>query len=226
MYRVEDKFICSERDMLLLQSRVKVVLNPDRYSRNTSYKVTSLYFDDYDDNSLVDSEDGVSHRNKYRIRMYNGTSDLIKFEVKNKLYSRVQKQTCIITKEQAKRLIAGECISDTVETLENPITLFNLAIRRNVLRPKVVVEYDRNAYVFSPGNVRITFDRNIRCSKDIDKFTDNLCEYTMLDENNRILEMKYDEFLPRFIAQLIESGGMQQTSYSKYTLCRKRMGDY
>ena len=226
MYRVEDKFICSERDMLLLQSRVKVVLNPDKYSRNTPYKVTSLYFDDYDDNSLVDSEDGVSHRSKYRIRMYNGASDLIKLEVKNKLYNRVQKQACIITKEQAKRLIGGECISDTVETLGNPISLFNLAIRRNVLRPKVVVEYDRNAYVFSPGNVRITFDRNIRCSMDVDKFTDNQCEYTMLDESDRVLEIKYDEFLPGFIAQLLESGGMQQTSYSKYTLCRKRMGDY
>lgn len=223
MYRVEDKYICAERDMLLLQSRVKIVMNPDSYSSGPSYRVTSLYFDDYDDGHFSDSEEGVSHRNKYRIRMYNGVADVIKLEVKYKAYNRVYKKSRTINREDAKKLIAGECIDDDEVSVENPVTLFNLAIKQDFLKPKIIVEYDRSAYTFFPGNVRITFDRNIRASKEIHEFLDNQCSYTMLQGLNRVLEIKYDEFLPGFIAQLLENGNMNQTSYSKYRLCREQM---
>ena len=77
MYRVEDKYRCSERDMLLIQSRVKTVMRPDPAAGGVSYRITSLYFDDPDDTHWADSEDGVSYRNKYRIRIYNNSTDLI-----------------------------------------------------------------------------------------------------------------------------------------------------
>lgn len=224
MYRAEDKFSCTEKQLLLLQSRLKTVMSPDTYSRNSSYRVTSLYFDDYADSRLSASEDGVSYKNKYRIRMYNGASDAIKLEVKYKAYNRVYKKSETISREMAETLIAGSCVSEDRSSMESPVTLFNLAIKQDLLRPKIIVEYDRNAYVFSPGNVRITFDRNIRASNDISGFLNDTYACTMLHEMNRILEIKYDEFLPGFIAQLLESGNMNQTSYSKYKLCREQMG--
>ena len=222
MYRVEDKYICAEKDMQLLQSRIRVVMNPDSYSKGSFYRVTSLYFDDYDDSHLLDAEDGVSFRNKYRIRMYNGVTDVIKLEVKYKAYNRVYKKSRTISREDAKKLIAGECMDDEEVSVENPVTLFNLAIKQDLLRPKIIVEYDRSAYTFLPGNVRITFDRNVRTSEEVQGFLDNQCSYTMLQEGNRILEIKYDAFLPGFIAQLLENGNMLQTSYSKYRLCREK----
>ena len=107
--------------------------------------------------------------------------------------------------------------------MQNPVTLFNLALKQDYLMPKIVVEYDRCAYIFDPGNVRITFDRNIRYSKEIDRFIDGKCVYTMLEDINRILEIKYDEMLPGFIAQTLECGNMNQTAYSKYKLTREQM---
>ena len=68
MFRVEDKFLCSERDMLILESRVKVILRPDAYAGKPSYQVTSLYFDNREDTLWRDAEDGVSFRNRGRIR--------------------------------------------------------------------------------------------------------------------------------------------------------------
>ncbi|MBQ8983590.1 MAG: polyphosphate polymerase domain-containing protein [Lachnospiraceae bacterium] len=226
MYRVEDKFLCSECDMVMLQSRVGGVMNPDVFSRDGYYRVTSLYFDDYTDSCLQDADDGVDHRNKYRIRIYNGDVNVIKLEVKYKLYNRVYKKSRTISKEIASRIIEGECVVDNEISMDNPITLFNLAISKDLLRPKVVVEYDRCAYVFSPGNVRITFDRNIRGSDDIYDFLDDKCSYTMVQDTNRILEVKYDEFLPGFIAQVLENGNMIQTAYSKYKLCREQMEEW
>ena len=223
MYRVEDKYYCTERDMYYIESRVRTILHPDFYSNNSSYMVSSLYFDDYIDGHLLDSEEGESYRNKYRIRIYNRSSDVIKLEVKYKMYNRVFKKSKTISLEEAKKLISGECIPDNDKSLDSPVTLFNLAIKQDLLRPTVVVEYDRCAYIYPSGNVRITFDRNIRSSRDFDGFLENRCVYTMLSDLNRVLEIKYDEFLPGFIAQTIEGGNMIQTSYSKYRLSREQM---
>ena len=221
MYRVEDKFRCSERDMLLIQSRVRTVLQPDPVAGGASYQVTSLYFDDYENTRWLDAEDGVSCRNKYRIRIYNNSPETIKLEVKYKAYNRVYKRSKTISREDAERLIAGECIEDPEESMDNPVTLFNLAIRQNLLRPRIVIDYTRDAFTFAPGNVRITFDRNIRASRYTAGFLKNACEYSPIRETDRILEVKYDEMLPGFIARLLEYGNMNQTACSKYRLGRE-----
>ena len=155
--------------------------------------------------------------------MYNGQSDVIKLEVKYKAYNRILKKSKTISKSEAEELISGQGVSDNKVSMDNPVTLFNLAIKQELLRPRVIVEYDRSVYIFSSGNVRIAFDRNIKASKDIDGFLDNHCKYTLLRDWNRILEVKYDEFLPGFIAQILEDGNMIQTSFSKYRFCREQM---
>ena len=223
MYRVEDKYLCTERDMLLLQSRVKAVLQPDPLAGSLSYRITSLYFDDYGDTHWADSEDGASYRNKYRIRIYNNSADVIRLEVKYKAYSRIFKKAATISREDAERLIAGECAEDPEESMDSPVTLFNLAIRQDLIRPRIVIDYIRDAYVFAPGNVRITFDRKIRASRDTGGFLAGACAYSPLRETDRILEVKYDELLPGFIARLLESGNMNQIAYSKYRLGREQL---
>ena len=223
MYRVEDKYWCSERDMLLIQSRVKTVMRPDPAAGGVSYRITSLYFDDPDDTHWADSEDGVSYRNKYRIRIYNNSTDLIKLEVKYKAYNRVYKKSRTISREDAEWLMAGECIEVGEESMDNPATMFNLAIRQRLLRPSVIVDYRRDADTFPPGNVRITFDRDIRASGDTGSFLTGKTVYTPVDETDRILEVKYDELLPGFIARLLEFGNMNQISYSKYRLGREQL---
>lgn len=224
MYRVEDKFWVSERDLYLLQSRLKTVLHTDANAKD-GYTITSVYFDDLFDSHLQDTIDGNRMREKYRIRIYNGSFDVIKLEVKYKKNNRVRKQSARITYEQMCRLMDGEGIEDEMPSPDNPVTLFNLAIRERGLRPKVIVEYDRTAYVFAPGNVRITLDRNLRASGQMEAFEkgeDLAFDYPR--EQDRVLEVKYDEFLPGFIAGLLELGNMNQMSYSKYRLCREIKG--
>ena len=223
MYRAEDKYLCSERDMLLLESRLKVVMKPDTLAGGKTYRITSLYFDDPADSHWSDAEDGESYRKKYRIRIYNGSFDLIRLEVKYKAFNRVNKRSASISREDAARLIAGDCIGDPEPSMDSPVTLFNLAVREKLIRPRIVIDYTRDAYTFPPGNVRITFDRNIRASGNTDRFLDGSCCYTALRDNNRILEVKYDEFLPGFIAGLLETGNMNQSAYSKYQLGREQL---
>lgn len=223
MYRVEDKYICSKRDMLYLDARLKTVLRTDDNQKNNDgYTITSVYFDDYQDQCLVDTVQGKQIREKYRIRIYNKSFSMIKLEVKHKRNNRVQKRSRKITYEQMISLMAGECIEDDSPSLDNAITLFNLAISQRKIKPVVIVEYERRAYIFDAGNVRITIDRNIRYSKEFDFFITKrpyLC--TEIESPSHVLEVKYDEFLPGFIAGILEIGNMQQNAFSKYRLCRE-----
>ena len=223
MYRVEDKFLCSVPDMYILQSKISSVLRHDSNSMSRSgYKITSVYFDDYRDSNLSDTVDGVAARKKYRARIYNDSFECIKLEVKYKLNSRVYKRTATINKEQLEQLMNGQPITDDNPNMDNPLTMFNLAIKQDMLMPKVIVEYDRAAYVYSAGNVRITFDRAVRSSKDFARFLDNnRCKYRIISDVNQVLEVKYDQFVPGFIMQLLENGNMQQITFSKYQLCRQ-----
>ena len=223
MYRVEDKYTCDEKQLAVLQARLKTVLRPDyNQSGDEGYQITSVYFDDLYDTHLQDTEDGNRLREKYRIRIYNDSFETIKLEIKYKRDSRVFKRAETISAEQMKRLLAGQCISDKSPSADSTITLFNLAIANRGLRPRVIVEYDRAAYVFDAGNVRITLDRNLRASTDFDGFIHkNQAYYRPVPEFDRVLEVKYDELLPGFIARLLETGNMNQTSFSKYRLCRE-----
>lgn len=227
MYRVEDKFFCGERDLFLLEARLQTVLKPDENQKiSGGYRVTSVYFDDLFDTHLQDTVDGNRLREKYRIRIYNGSYDVIKLEIKYKRDNKVLKKAKSITSEQMRSLMRGECIDSDAATMEDPITLFNLAIANRGLRPKIIVEYDRSAYIYEPGNVRITLDRNIRASDQLDAFCrGERLTYECDGELNRVLEVKYDEFLPGFIAGILETGNLNQTSYSKYRICREIKGE-
>lgn len=228
MYRVEDKYCCSRQEMYLIQHKLEAALRADRNEEDElGYSIVSLYFDDLEDSCLRDTEEGSAIRNKYRIRIYNHSLETIKLEVKEKKDNRIRKKSRVITEKQMRCLMRGECIEETYMA-DDPGTLFNRAITMRGLRPKVIVAYERKAFVYDLGNVRITLDRNVRASSDVDKFGqgeenlsfDQLCGY------NDVLEVKYDEFIPGFVLQLIENGNLQQTAFSKYQLCREREERY
>ncbi len=222
MYRVEDKYCCTAQDMYQLQHRLDAVLWADS-NENTinGYQVISQYFDDLADSCLNAVREGSYSRLKYRIRIYNNSFDRISLEVKEKQGSRIYKKARSITEKEMHQLIQGECISASF-SLEDPAFMFNLAIQTKALRPKVIVAYERKAYIYPSGNVRITFDRNIRASSQIAAFGSKKISYDPLREQDAVLEIKYDEFLPEFILQLLEQNSMQQTACSKYRLCRER----
>ena len=223
MYRVEDKYNCSETELYMLQKRMEAVLRPDSNEGGPEgYSIVSLYFDDLRDSCLQDTVDGVNRRNKYRVRIYNDSLDVIKLEVKTKQDNRIRKRSKTISRMEMEKLMRGECIADG-DSVEDPATLFNLAIKSQGLRPKVIVAYERKAYVYEPGNVRITFDRNVRASGRVEDFGKKNISYDFLREYDKVLEVKYDEFIPDYLLQLLETGNLQQSAYSKYQLCRENV---
>lgn len=222
MYRVEDKFSCGEREMFFLRARLQSVMEIDGNQKNRDgYQITSVYFDDLWDTCLYESINGVRERCKYRIRIYDNNFQMIKLEIKHKKDSRIYKESKTINFEQMKTLLQGECIKDS-DGKDPVINQMNLAIKTRKLEPAVIVEYDRTAFIYEPGNVRITLDSNLRYSTDFNDFISGKKEsYRIVPETNRVIEVKYDEFLPSFISGILENGNMSQTAFSKYCICRR-----
>lgn len=200
MFRVEDKYLLSHTSMWELENRISAILKSDSHNiDNNGYKISSLYFDDINDTCLRDTLSGNPIRNKYRLRIYNDSLDTIKCEVKSKLYNRTLKNSKTISKDDMLSLCIGDCIEDT-EDSSDPRFCFNTAIKTNLLRPRVIVTYERQSYISELGNVRITFDRNVRASRLTESFgcSDIIYDYPAKEQRN-ILEVKYDGYIPNYI---------------------------
>ena len=221
-YRNELKYVVSETDLALLENRLKNLVKPDEHAGTDGfYHIRSLYFDDYYNSCYLENEGGSDPREKFRIRIYNGSAQVIHLELKKKEHSMTQKISCAITEEQCRTLMEGKPLP--VDSSYPPV-LQKLCVlmRTKLMKPVVIVEYDRQPFVSNLGNTRVTFDRNIRSSDKLSMFLeDSIPMRPVMEAGRHILEVKYDEFLPDYINRNLQLGKLRQTAFSKYYLCRR-----
>lgn len=221
-YRHELKFLCEEKELLLLEERIRHICLLDSHADDGRYVVRSLYFDTYDDRCFYENEAGLDSRRKYRIRIYNGKADVIYMECKETLHGLKRKESCRLSPQQCRQLMSRQPVTE-VTPQQELLRRFLVARSTQLLMPKVIVEYIRTPYVYAAGNVRITFDRYIRSSSEIGKFLEaKVSGRGIMKQNTHILEVKYDEGLPGAIRELLSAGQrLSRTSFSKYSLCRE-----
>ena len=221
-YRHEMKYLISVAQLPLLKSRVEQIMHLDPHvGENGVYNIRSVYFDDYDNRCYYENENGTDPREKFRIRIYNHSSERITLECKRKDHGKTLKTSSRLTDEQTERLLAGKPLEGLVELTPLQRKL-NLQMQTRMLRPVVIVEYDRIPYIYKNGNVRVTFDMNISASPCVKGFlTGDVPNRPILPAGMLLMEVKFDEYLPDFIYRSLNLGQLQQTAFSKYYLCRK-----
>lgn len=222
-WRHEIKYVCSEAQIPVIQNRVSVFCDMDRHvDSDGRYYVRSLYFDDYNDSAYYENEMGVDPRHKYRIRLYNGNADYLILERKTKWSGKTFKESVPFSREWCQEILWGDWMCEDLGREPPLIQQFYMEYRTKLLRPKVIVEYERIPYVYSTGNVRITFDRNISVSGDVSSFLEqDLLVRPIMPQGRHVLEVKYDALIPDVIYNAISGERMRQTTYSKYYICRK-----
>lgn len=191
------------------------------------YSIHSLYFDDYKDTSVYEAEAGLSKRSKWRIRYYGDDLSYMVLEKKEKKEGRCHKKTCRLTIPEYKSIVSGnitDIVYDTDKTLIKELAADMLI---NSYHPKVIVDYERIAYVEEITDVRITFDMKISASYELDRFLDgDYQNYYLLPSGTNLLEVKFDDILPSYIRNIVESFNFDQTSFSKYYYGRKIIDCY
>ncbi|MEA4869225.1 MAG: polyphosphate polymerase domain-containing protein [Christensenella sp.] len=223
-YRHELKYIISEGEHKLLSTRIKACLKQDYHAalNGGEYLIRSLYFDDPFDSALWEKASGIGSRDKFRIRIYNHSDDAIKLERKHKEGQYIKKDSVSISREDCDAIIRGNC--ECLKSNESPFAMqFYGMFKANHLRPKVLVDYMREPYVFPAEDVRITFDKNVRTAmRCTELFNPNAITYPVWDLSGcMILEVKFNESLPQYVQELLTLGAAQRTAASKYVFCRQ-----
>ena len=218
-YRHEWKHEISYGDMLVLRQRLSAVMKRDVHAIDGTYLIRSLYFDNASDKALREKVDGVNIREKFRIRYYNNDSSLIHLEKKSKVNGLCLKDSVTLTQEQAQAIANGDydwMVDSGVPLVQE---LYSKMMSQG-LRPKTIVDYLREPFVFAPGNVRITLDYNIRTGMNCTDFLNPNCVTVPAGDAPIILEVKWDEYLPDIIRDAVQLPNCRVGAFSKYAVCR------
>jgi len=218
-YRHEWKHEISYGDMLVLRQRLSTVMKRDEHAIDGRYLIRSLYFDNASDKALREKVDGVNIREKFRIRYYNNDTSLIHLEKKNKVNGLCRKDSVTLSFEQAQAIANGEygwMVDSGVPLIQE---LYSKMMSQG-LRPKTIVDYLREPFVFVPGNVRVTLDYNIRTGMNCTDFLNPNCVTVPAGDAPIILEVKWDEYLPDIIRDAVQLPNCRVGAFSKYAKCR------
>lgn len=215
-FRHEYKHSITAADMTTLRMRLSAVMQHDIFTVGGKYFIRSLYFDNIFDKALLEKLNGVNQREKFRIRYYNGDTSFIRLEKKSKFGGLSSKLSVPLTYEQADLLAQGIPVRDSKNELINELAF---KMDTQLLKPKTIVDYTREAFVYPAGNVRVTLDYDIRTGMDSTELLDQN-GVTVSSGDDIILEVKWDEYLPSVIEQAVQLGSRQTSSFSKYAACR------
>ena len=219
--RKEIKHAISYADYAILKSKLQHVMTLDRNAGlNGKYLIRSTYFDNFENKVLNEKKEGYINRDKYRVRIYGKSSKVVNLERKSKRNNLTFKSKCAMTQDEFEKMRIG--LIDWMETDERDLIrdLFH-EMKYSQIKPMTVIDYEREAYVYPYGNVRVTFDSKVQSSmRNTDMFNKNLPMVDVLEPNLVILEVKYDEYLPDIIKFLLQAVDTRAEAYSKYQLSR------
>ena len=218
-YRHEWKHELSYADMLVLRARLRAVMQSDPHAIDGKYHIRSLYFDNLDDKALREKIDGVNMREKFRIRLYNCDSSVIHLEKKAKRNGLGTKFSASLTAEEAQKLLDGDL--NWMLASERPLVQeLYCKMRYQGMRPKTIVDYTREPFIYGPGNVRVTLDYDIRTGLKSTDFLNPDAVTVPAGDAPILLEVKWDNFLPSIIRAAVGVPDRRVGSFSKYAQCR------
>ena len=219
--RKELKHAISKAEYYVLRNKLAHFMKRDAHAgSNGTYLIRSTYFDNFDDKVLTEKKEGYINRDKYRVRIYGKSTNIIHLERKSKRNNLTFKSKCNLTTKEFEKLRIGQ-IDWMEEDNRELIRALFYEMKHYQIKPMVVVDYEREAWIYPYGNVRITFDMKVQSSiRNTDMFNKDLPMVDVLDPNLVILEVKYDEYLPDVIKYLLQLSDTQAEAYSKYQLSR------
>jgi SPX domain-containing protein involved in vacuolar polyphosphate accumulation len=219
-YRFEYKYVISAQSAELLKHTLRALLTKDEHAdEDGNYLIRSVYFDDDRLSAYHDKLAGVCDRNKYRLRFYNFNAERIAFEAKRKHGQLVKKQSCVVSRDLAQRMLSGGSLTPQ-ERQEPLLAEFDTLSACANLQPSVVVDYLRTAFTYPVNRVRITLDQDV-CSDQYraDRVFERCASIPVMDHGDVILEVKYSEWLPPFLAQALSNTPSILQANSKYCSC-------
>ncbi len=218
-FRHEYKYLINYPELEELKVRMRPYFRLDPHAEGGEYMIRSLYFDDVWNSAYEEKDMGIFFRKKYRIRIYNCTDQSIKLERKIKNDKYIFKEAADLTRDEVYRIIDGD-FGFLLKKENNLLREFYVECVSNFMRPRVIVDYDREPFILDGGTVRITFDKKVRAAVgSFDIFDDSLSVLPALPPDKLIMEVKYTEFLPMLVKSMVPPSASEMVAASKYVMC-------
>ena len=218
-YRHEWKHELAYVDLLSIRSRLRAVAEPDPHAKDGKYLIRSLYFDTPTDKALRQKIDGVNMREKFRIRYYNKDTSFIHLEKKSKRNGLGTKYHATLSAEESQAIVDGQ-LDWMMESGRPLVQELYCKMRYQMLAPQTIVDYTREPFIYRPGNVRVTFDYDLRTGLRQTDFLNPDCVMIPAGDAPILLEVKWDDYLPSIIRDCVQTPGRRVTAFSKYAQCR------
>ena len=218
--RREEKYPLDLSNAHIYANMFSAILATDKFSKNGSYMVRSLYFDTPDDKDFFEKITEQNLRRKIRLRIYSPDDTTAKLELKQKENIFQKKRSLTVTKADAQELIHGNY--SVLLKYEDVFAaeLYSI-MSMEVYKPKSIVEYQRRAFMAKENNIRLTFDSNIRATESsYDLFAKDLPLAPVFPLDKVVFEVKYDKFLLSYITDIISKIDARNMTSSKYCLSR------
>ena len=219
-YRHEYKYLISRETAELLRRRLPHFMKRDPHAGPTGqYTIRSLYFDDLNFEAFYEKVSGTDNRTKYRIRCYNYSDTLFKLERKEKKghLTRKTAQTITLADVHTLQETPEKICPDHPKGLTEELRLQNICKGTKAM---VLVDYDRTPFICRDGNTRITVDENLRTRPFCTSLTASpAAMIPVLEQDQVILEVKYDDFLPGYLADALRDIPKANMAISKFALC-------
>jgi hypothetical protein len=223
-YRTESKYILNDAAARVLSQRLSFTMRPDpNADESGGYRVTSVYFDDAFMRAYRQKIDGVPDRIKFRVRMYNESDSFMTLEAKIKIAGKIAKENVVVSKEEFKSLLRGDYGFLLNRTEPAALEMYKQSRVWAGFRPSVVVDYYRTVFVCPYGNVRISFDSDLRGAFPRDIIFEDTPWLYVFPKGQTVLEIKFDRFIPSYIKQMFSGFDMTCQSVSKYMLCLEKI---
>lgn len=222
--RHEYKYYISYSEYYYLKQLLQTIMQPDLNAKeNGEYYIRSLYFDSADNTDYRTKIAGIENRKKVRLRIYDTDSDKVKLEVKNRYNTSMRKESLIISRDEALKMISNDVAF--LDKYNEKVALRVKNYMTNYLySPRVIVDYEREAFVDNDHDVRVTFDKNIRCVYSDSLFDKTIGLIPVFIDPVIVLEVKFNEILPDFIRNVLCTGRVLNSSISKYCIARELVG--
>ena len=224
--RSEVKYLLSLPDRLYLLNSLSRILIPDAYGGYDGYTVRSVYFDSIMNDDYLDKERHADEKKRLRVRIYHPDDPTAKFELKRKSYGRELKESVVISREDAERLLKKD-YSVLLHYDSSTARYAYQLMRTRQYRPVSLIEYDRRAFTHPEFNTRVTMDSHLRCCEFCcDLFSRHLNFKSLMPPDETILEIKYDRFLLRQIQEVLSQCDLGKKAPSKFGSSRNILKNY
>ena len=218
-YRHEWKHEINYADLLVIRQRMTAIARLDPHAVGGRYLIRSLYFDDLNDKALRQKIDGVNRREKFRIRYYNLDPSVIHLEKKSRMNGLGTKYSATLSKEEAQKIVDHE-INWMIDDTRPLVQELYCQMRGNGLKPRTIVDYTREPFIYGPGNVRVTLDYDIRTGLNSTDFLNSACVTVPAGDAPILMEVKWDDYLPDIIRDAVQLKDRRVGAFSKYAQCR------